>query len=107
MQVNRFVLFAAKWHWMSEYQNLSYDTKKGFVYMTLMNTIPYLLTIDHNMSLKSTLESSDTIKYELYLRELTEETVRNISADQKEPQRMLDHRLQCLEVFKKMKLPTR
>lgn len=59
------------------------------------------------MSLKSTLESSDTIKYELYLRQLTEETVRKISADQKEPQRMLDHRLQCLEVFKKMKLPTR
>lgn len=59
------------------------------------------------MSLKSTLESSDKIEYELYLSKLTEATVRKISADQKEPQRMLDHRLQCLEIFKNMKMPTR
>lgn len=59
------------------------------------------------MSLKSTLESSDKIEYELYLSKLTEDTVRKISADQKEPQRMLDHRLQCLEIFKNMKMPTR
>ncbi len=59
------------------------------------------------MSLKSTLESSDKIEYELYLRTLTEDTVRKISADQKEPEWMLDHRLQCLEIFKNMKMPTR
>ncbi len=59
------------------------------------------------MSLKSTLESSDKIKYELYLTGLTEDTVRKISAEQKEPQRMLDHRLECLRIFKSMKLPTR
>lgn len=59
------------------------------------------------MSLKSTLESSDKIEYEFYLSKLTEDTVRKISADQKEPQRMLDHRLQCLEIFKNMKMPTR
>lgn len=58
------------------------------------------------MSLKSTLESSDNIHYELYLTGLTEDTVRKISAQQKEPQWMLDHRLKCLEVFKTMKLPT-
>ena len=59
------------------------------------------------MSLRSTLESSDKIKYELYLSKLTEDTVRKISADQKEPERMLKHRLQCLEIFKNMKMPTR
>jgi len=57
------------------------------------------------MSLKSTLESSDNIHYELYITGLTEDTVRKISADQKEPQRMLDHRLECLQIFKSMKLP--
>ena len=59
------------------------------------------------MSLKSTLESSDNIKYELYLKGLTEDTVRKISAEQKEPQRMLDHRLESLNIFNKMKIPTR
>lgn len=59
------------------------------------------------MSLKSTLESSDKIQYELYLAGLTEDTVRKISAEQKEPERMLNHRLKCLEIFKSMKLPTR
>jgi len=53
------------------------------------------------MSLKSTLESSDKIAYELYLTGLTEDTVRKISAEQKEPQRMLTHRLKCLEILKK------
>lgn len=59
------------------------------------------------MTLRSTLESSDKIKYELYLTGLTEDTVRKISADQKEPERMLHHRLESLEVFKTMKIPTR
>ncbi len=53
------------------------------------------------MNLKSTLESSDNIKYELYLTGLTEDTVRKISAEQKEPKWMLDHRLTCLEIIKK------
>jgi len=57
------------------------------------------------MSLKSTLESSDKIHYELYLTGLTEDIVRKISAEQKEPQRMLQHRLECLKIFKTMKLP--
>ncbi|MEI6672570.1 MAG: hypothetical protein WCL02_04405 [bacterium] len=58
------------------------------------------------MSLKSTLESSDKIQYELYLTGLTEDTVRKISAEQKEPQRMLEHRLESLEIFRKHSLPT-
>jgi len=59
------------------------------------------------VNLKSTLESSDNIQYELYLTGLTEDTVRKISADQKEPKWMLDHRLECLKIFKKSKLPKR
>lgn len=59
------------------------------------------------MSLKSTLESKDNIQYELYFTGLTEDTVRKISAEQEEPQRMLDHRLECLKIFQKMKLPKR
>lgn len=59
------------------------------------------------MSLKSTLESSDKIQYELYLTGLSEDTVRKISIEQKEPEWMLAHRLQSLEIFKKMEIPTR
>ncbi|MBU1758610.1 hypothetical protein KKG31_05755 [Patescibacteria group bacterium] len=59
------------------------------------------------MNLKSVLESSDNIKYEIHLKGLTEDTVRAISADQKEPQRMLQHRLKSLEIFKKMERPNR
>ena len=59
------------------------------------------------MTLRSTLESSDKIKYELYLKGLTEDTVRKISADQKEPERMLSHRLESLKIFHNHTLPTR
>jgi len=53
------------------------------------------------------IEQSDNIKYELYLTELNENTVRQISLDQKEPERMLDHRLKCLNLLQRMKLPSR
>lgn len=59
------------------------------------------------MSLKSTLESHDTIQYEIYLNGLTEETVRGISKAQNEPKRMLDHRLQSFAIFQKKELPSR
>lgn len=59
------------------------------------------------MSLKSTLESHDTIKYELYIKGLTEQTVRAISTAQNEPDRMLDHRLKCLQIFQNLPLPLR
>jgi hypothetical protein len=66
-----------------------------------------ILIIEKHMSLKSTLESSDKITYELYLTGLTEDTVRKISAEQKEPEWMLNHRLESLKIFKNMKIPTR
>lgn len=59
------------------------------------------------MTLKNTLESSDKIKYEVYLQWLTEETVRSISKQQKEPEWMLDLRLKSLEIFHKLSYPKR
>lgn len=59
------------------------------------------------MSLKNTLISSDNIEYDIYLKGLTPETVRKISLEQKEPKRMLDFRLKSLELFQKMKMPSR
>ncbi|MEI7920262.1 MAG: hypothetical protein WCH65_09360, partial [bacterium] len=61
---------------------------------------PFNLSTQY-MSLKSTLEKSDNIQYELYLKGLTEDTVRKISLEQKEPEWMLHHRLKSLEIFKK------
>lgn len=56
--------------------------------------------------LKYILESNDDIPYEIYLNGLTEQTVRAISADQNEPEWMLEHRLKSLEVFCKLKMPS-
>jgi ABC-type transport system involved in Fe-S cluster assembly, permease component len=38
-------------------------------------------------------------------RGLTEETVRKISAEKKEPQWMLDYRLKSYELYKKLPMP--
>lgn len=58
-------------------------------------------------NLRSALESSDDIKYDIHLSGITEQTVRAISADQNEPQRMLDLRLKSLEMFFQKELPLR
>jgi len=57
------------------------------------------------MNLKQTLETPNKIKYDIYLNELSEDTVRKISADQKEPKRMLEHRLKSLEIYNNMPMP--
>lgn len=59
------------------------------------------------MTLKNTLESADNIKYEILLKGLTKQTVRQISAEQNEPKRMLEHRLKCFETFQKSQPPKR
>jgi hypothetical protein len=59
------------------------------------------------MTLKNTLESSDKVVYDLYLQGITEETVKKISAEQEEPQWMLEHRLKSLEIFNAMPFPKR
>ena len=56
--------------------------------------------------LKYILESNDNIPYQIYLNWLTEETVRAISADQDEPEWMLEHRLKSLEIFHELKMPS-
>lgn len=56
--------------------------------------------------LKDTLESSDDIQYDIYLKGLSEETVRAISADLNEPQWMLDLRLKSLEIWNSMPYPS-
>jgi hypothetical protein len=57
------------------------------------------------MNLKQTLETPNKIKYDVYLNGLSEDTVRKISADQKEPKRMLEHRLKCLEIYNNIPMP--
>ena len=51
------------------------------------------------------LEQGNQIEYDIYLKGLTEETIRKMSADLGEPERMLNHRLQSLEIFKQMEMP--
>jgi Fe-S cluster assembly protein SufB len=60
-----------------------------------------------DQSLKETLETSDKIVYSVFLDTLNEETVRAISNDQNEPERMLTHRLKSLQKFKEMPMPSR
>ncbi len=57
--------------------------------------------------LKNTIESSDDIQYEIYLKGLTEETVRAISADLQEPAWMLQLRLESLKKWHEMPYPQR
>lgn len=58
-------------------------------------------------SLKHTLETADNLEYSIFLNTLSEETVRQISADQNEPEWMLEHRLRSLEIFHSLPLPSR
>jgi len=58
-------------------------------------------------NLRAALESSDQIQYDIHLSGITEQTVRAISADQNEPEWMLDLRLKSLEIFFEKELPTR
>ncbi|MEI7563085.1 MAG: hypothetical protein WCJ39_05400 [bacterium] len=57
------------------------------------------------MTLKNTLESSDKVIYDLYLQGINEETVKQISAQQEEPEWMLEHRLKSLKIFNAMPFP--
>jgi hypothetical protein len=51
------------------------------------------------------LEQSDQIHYDVFLKGLIEATVRQISADLHEPDRMLQHRLRSLEIFRETAFP--
>lgn len=56
--------------------------------------------------LKDTLESSDDIQYELYIKGLSEDNVRAISADLQEPEWMLNLRLESLKKWHEMSYPS-
>lgn len=58
-------------------------------------------------TLKNTIEASDDIQYDVYLKGLTEETVRAISADLQEPEWMLQLRLESLKKWHEMPYPQR
>lgn len=58
-------------------------------------------------TLKSTLETSDDIQYELYIKGLSEDNVRAISADLNEPEWMLELRLKSLKLRYEMPYPSR
>lgn len=51
------------------------------------------------------LEKANQVEYELYIKGLSEENIRKISADLQEPEWMLDLRLKSLEVFYKLPMP--
>lgn len=57
--------------------------------------------------LQDTLQTSDDIHYSIHLTGLSFQTIKKISADQDEPQRMLDHRLKSLEIYHQLPMPKR
>lgn len=60
-----------------------------------------------DISLQQTLEQADQIDYDIHLTGLTEDTIKKISADQNEPERMLQHRLASLKIYHETPLPER
>ncbi len=57
--------------------------------------------------LQETLQSADDIQYKTHIKWLNENTVRLISDQQNEPERMLQHRLQSLKKFNELNMPSR
>lgn len=57
--------------------------------------------------LRAALETADTLQYAVYLQWISENTVKQISQDQNEPDWMLQYRLKCLDIFMQKELPTR
>jgi Fe-S cluster assembly protein SufB len=51
------------------------------------------------------LDSANLVEYELYLKGLSENTVRSISSDLNEPDWMLEKRLASLKIFYSLEMP--
>jgi len=51
------------------------------------------------------LEKANNVEYEIYLKGLSEETVRRISFDLWEPEWMLEKRLESLKIFYSLEMP--
>ena len=58
-------------------------------------------------TMQQTLAWASKLKYELFLKDLNEDTIKKISEDQDEPAWMLEHRLQSLKIFNDKPIPTR
>lgn len=56
-------------------------------------------------TLQQTLEQADDIQYDVYIKWISEESVRAISAQLQEPERMLEHRLASLKKRHEMSYP--
>lgn len=56
-------------------------------------------------TLQKSLEHSDDIQYDIYLKGLSEDNVRAISAQLQEPERMLQIRLASLKKWHEMSYP--
>ena len=59
------------------------------------------MTVDTN----SFIESPDNVLYDIFLKWLSEDTIRKISYDLDEPEWMLNHRLESLKIFHEIKKP--
>lgn len=64
-----------------------------------------MTNITENTHLKNTLETASKIQYDQYLTGLNKDTVKKISEAQNEPERMLEHRLKCLDIFRELEYP--
>ena len=53
----------------------------------------------------SFIDTPDNVLYDIFLKWLNEETIKKISFDLWEPQRMLNHRLESFKVFQQIKKP--
>ncbi len=54
---------------------------------------------------QSFIDNPDNVLYDVFLKWLNEETIKKISFDLEEPNRMLEHRLKSLKIFREIKKP--
>ena len=60
---------------------------------------------DSNIKSNSFIDMPDEVLYDVFLKGLNEETIKKISFDLQEPEWMLQHRLESLKIFRKIKKP--
>lgn len=65
------------------------------------------MTQTTNEMIREEIDTRDDVQYDIQIRGASEESVRAISAELKEPEWMLDHRLKSLELFNSIPMPKR
>lgn len=58
------------------------------------------MTIDNSF-----IDTPDNVLYDIFLKWLNEDTIKKISSDLQEPERMLNHRLESFKIFQNIKKP--